>query len=33
MEAGCDLHLSKPIRKDTMIKAINSVFSPPEVVY
>ncbi|QDK39267.1 PAS domain-containing hybrid sensor histidine kinase/response regulator [Bdellovibrio sp. NC01] len=24
LQAGCDLHLSKPIRKDTLIKSINS---------
>lgn len=24
LKAGCDMHLSKPIRKDTLIKAINS---------
>ncbi len=32
MSAGCDLHLSKPIRKDTLIKAINSCFALTEAV-
>ncbi|MGE5087194.1 MAG: ATP-binding protein [Bacillota bacterium] len=31
LKAGCDLHLSKPIRKDTLMKAINSYFNVPEV--
>ncbi|UYL08600.1 ATP-binding protein [Bdellovibrio sp. SKB1291214] len=31
MKAGCDMHLSKPIRKDTLIKAINSCFAVNEV--
>ncbi|WP_413582797.1 ATP-binding protein [Bdellovibrio sp. HCB288] len=30
LSAGCDMHLSKPIRKDTLMKAINSCFSPAE---
>ncbi len=29
LQAGCDLHLSKPIRKDTLLKAINSFFFNP----
>ncbi|WP_413943547.1 ATP-binding protein [Bdellovibrio sp. HCB-162] len=33
LQAGCDMHLSKPIRKDTLIKAINSFFSSTEAVY
>jgi CheY-like chemotaxis protein len=33
LKAGCDLHLSKPIRKDTLMKAINSYFNVPEVSY
>lgn len=28
LQAGCDMHLSKPIRKDTLIKAINSYMAP-----
>jgi CheY-like chemotaxis protein len=32
MSAGCDMHLSKPIRKDTLIKAINSCFAMTEAV-
>ncbi|WP_413558917.1 ATP-binding protein [Bdellovibrio sp. HCB209] len=28
--AGCDMHLSKPIRKDTLMKAINSCFAKAE---
>lgn len=31
--AGCDVHLSKPIRKDTLIESINSFFSPMENTY
>lgn len=27
MQSGCDMHLSKPIRKDTLMKAINSTYS------
>ncbi|MDG0815199.1 PAS domain-containing hybrid sensor histidine kinase/response regulator [Bdellovibrio svalbardensis] len=30
MDAGCDMHLSKPIRKDTLLKAINSYLPPAE---
>lgn len=33
LSAGCDLHLSKPVRKDTMLKAIHSFFSAPEAIY
>lgn len=33
LSAGCDVHLSKPIRKDTLISAINSFFSPMENTY
>ncbi|WP_374075956.1 ATP-binding protein [Bdellovibrio bacteriovorus] len=33
LQAGCDMHLSKPIRKDTLVKAINSFFSSTEAVY
>ncbi|WII72570.1 ATP-binding protein [Bdellovibrio sp. 22V] len=33
LQAGCDMHLSKPIRKDTLIKAINSFFDVSEAVY
>lgn len=33
LTAGCDVHLSKPIRKDTLLKAINSFFSPVENTY
>ncbi|MBV2169489.1 MAG: response regulator [Bdellovibrio sp.] len=33
LQAGCDMHLSKPIRKDTLIKAINSLFAPAEAIY
>lgn len=33
MKAGCNLHLSKPIRKDTLMKAINSHFNAAEVSY
>jgi hypothetical protein len=33
LKAGCDLHLSKPIRKDTLLKAINSTLTPGEHVY
>ncbi|MGZ3801008.1 MAG: ATP-binding protein [Bdellovibrio sp.] len=33
LRAGCDVHLSKPIRKDTLIKAINSFFIPIEKAY
>ncbi|HEX7675486.1 MAG TPA: ATP-binding protein [Bdellovibrio sp.] len=28
LNAGCDLHLSKPVRKDTLLKAINSFAIP-----
>ncbi|UOF00693.1 PAS domain-containing hybrid sensor histidine kinase/response regulator [Bdellovibrio reynosensis] len=27
LQSGCDMHLSKPIRKDTLIKAIKSTFT------
>lgn len=33
LRAGCDVHLSKPIRKDTLIKSINSFFRPTEKAY
>ena len=33
LSAGCDLHLSKPIRKDTLLKAIHSFFSSAEAIY
>lgn len=34
MQAGCDKHLSKPIRKDTLIQTINHVsHPPPSIVY
>lgn len=33
LQAGCDMHLSKPVRKDTLINAINSFFSPAEAIY
>ncbi|HEY1079991.1 MAG TPA: response regulator, partial [Bdellovibrio sp.] len=29
LQAGCDKHLSKPIRKDTLIQTINHVSNPP----
>jgi len=32
LQAGCDMHLSKPIRKDTLIKAINSLIETQEAV-
>ncbi len=32
LQAGCDLHLSKPIRKDTLLKTISFYFSSHEVV-
>jgi PAS domain S-box-containing protein len=32
MQAGCDLHLSKPIRKDMLLKTINYYFSQKEAV-
>ncbi|MFS4459201.1 ATP-binding protein [Bdellovibrio sp. HCB2-146] len=32
LQAGCDLHLSKPIRKDTLLKTISYYFSPREAV-
>ncbi len=31
LEAGCDMHLSKPIRKDTLLKAINSYLPPLDI--
>lgn len=33
LQAGCDMHLSKPVRKDMLLKAINSFFSNAEAVY
>lgn len=33
LSAGCDVHLSKPIRKDTLIEAINSYFNPVDNTY
>lgn len=34
LSAGCDLHLSKPVRKDTMLKAISSCFNDAqEAIY
>lgn len=33
LQAGCDMHLSKPIRKDTLIKAINSYSLSEEAAY
>lgn len=32
MQAGCDLHLSKPIRKDMLLKTINYYFNQREAV-
>lgn len=32
LQAGCDKHLSKPIRKDTLIQTINYVSNPPPAV-
>lgn len=32
LKAGCDLHLSKPIRKDTLLKAINSTLPPGDSI-
>lgn len=28
LQAGCDKHLSKPIRKDTLLQALNSILDP-----
>lgn len=34
LSAGCDLHLSKPVRKDTMLKAISSCYNDTtEAIY
>lgn len=33
LSAGCDLHLSKPVRKDTMLRAIHSIYDAPEAIY
>ncbi|HWU41889.1 MAG TPA: response regulator, partial [Bdellovibrio sp.] len=33
LHAGCDMHLSKPVRKDTLINAINSSMGLPEITY
>ncbi|NUN05173.1 MAG: response regulator [Bdellovibrio sp.] len=32
LQAGCDKHLSKPIRKDTLIQAINHVSNPQQPI-
>lgn len=31
-QAGCDMHLSKPLRKDTLIRLINALAREPDVV-
>lgn len=33
LQAGCDMHLSKPVRKDTLMRAISSSFNKIEAVY
>lgn len=33
IDAGCDLHLSKPVRKDTLLKSINFVLNSHDKTY